>query len=1376
MIKKKTNSISASFSVFIALTALLLIAAPATGANDNKDGKGSEVLQSIIFNPVSQNRSISSVTKTDEHSASAQALKVEKRLKQRLETLKSENNHAGKTRGIPKDRQQSKAEEIKSRLAKELEIWVRHDAGTPRQIKVKKEARKNGVVLEKAKAGKSPGQEQDEDTARSFLRSKRGLLRISDPDKELRLARYSTDSLDYRHLRYNQIFRGLPVWPAELNVHLDQNGNVNLMNGAFVPTPKRIVTKPVWSAESALDVARRSFPQGDSATADMPQLIIYAPVNKICRLAWKIALSVSIESDWLVIVDALNGSLLMAYNQVMQNGVPGSGADLFGKNQQLNVWQENNLNYLIDTSKSMYDGTSNPPAIDKTRGAIIVMDMENNDTPPQGGAFEASYVTSTSNDSGWLPDGVSLAYCISETADYYLERHNRSSIDGNGRSAIGLVRVGQNYENAFWTTEYNALFFGDAKPYAGALDVVAHEYCHGVTSFSCNLIYQDQSGALNEAFSDIFGEMVEARTTGTTDWINGTLLNDNGRSLKDPSAVEIMNGYYYPSKMSEFYGRNHPLLQQLVNQDNGGVHINMTILTHCFYLLAEGLNNAIGLQDAANIFYRAQTIHLLRSSQFIDARLACITSAEELFGDDSVQVDKVEEAFDAVEIFDNASTPQPPPSQPVSGDDSSVFIYYDPYSAGYFLGRYEKDLGDPLTGSLLSCYDVFRTRPSVTGDGSLAFFVDSIEDACFLATNPSICESCLDLPGTIGSVAMSPDGDVYGFVLLDAAGEPTNEITVIDLRKPENQQTKTIPLVSPATEGASLNTVIYADTMDITSDNRYLVYDAYNIMRLGDGTQLGVWSIYALDLVTEQIIPLVEPYIDFDIGFPALSQTTNHVMTFDLIDYSTGNTNIITYDFFNDKADIAGIISGAWSVPGYTGDDSAIVYSAPDATTNTGSSLIMQRLAEDAVTPSGTPSLYISDADYGVVYRRGTFTSPKPAISVSPVSLSFTGVLLNNSQTRDVNISNTGTGDLSIGAISLSGPNANHFRIVGGCTGQILPPSGKCIFSISFTPTAAGEKNASLSVQSNDPDSPSINVALSGTGVSGGGAAPEPPTRVSASDGKVSGKVQISWEASAGAVSYDIYRADMPAWTGTAPKRIAASVTGTSYNDNSAASGSRYYYWVKARNSQGVSKYSNFDAGYWGPTDIPPAVPGNVNASDGNVSGKVNITWNASANTLIYEIWRADIPAFLGGKMKKVGTSATTSYSDTTVVKGNRYYYWVKARNSWGVSRYSIFDTGYIGAASSPLPAPTGVSATDGTASGKVTITWNTVPGSVVYEVWRATKLVSEGGKPQRVGFLSDTLFDDTSGAKGTTYYYWVKARDSWGSSKYSVPDTGYRN
>ena len=132
---------------------------------------------------------------------------------------------------------------------------------------------------------------------------------------------------------------------------------------------------------------------------------------------------------------------------------------------------------------------------------------------------------------------------------------------------------------------------------------------------------------------------------------------------------------------------------------------------------------------------------------------------------------------------------------------------------------------------------------------------------------------------------MSPDGQVYGFVLLDqGSGEPTNSITVIDLRP--GGETRTFPLVAPATEGVTMTTIKYADAMDFTLDNRMLVYDAYSILELQDGTKIGVWSIYGIDLITEEIFSLISPVPDADVGFPSLGQTNNHLITFDAVDAS----------------------------------------------------------------------------------------------------------------------------------------------------------------------------------------------------------------------------------------------------------------------------------------------------------------------------------------------------------------------------------------------------------------------------------------------------------------------------------------------------------
>ena len=143
--------------------------------------------------------------------------------------------------------------------------------------------------------------------------------------------------------------------------------------------------------------------------------------------------------------------------------------------------------------------------------------------------------------------------------------------------------------------------------------MVGLELTHAVTTSSVDLVYQDQSGALNEAFSDIFGEMVEARTKGTPDWLKGGPdLGITIQNYANPSAINCILSTPCPSKMSEFIN---------TTLDNGGVHSNSSIINHAFYLLAQGLQGAIGLQDAERIFYRTLTTKLVRHSQFIDARL-----------------------------------------------------------------------------------------------------------------------------------------------------------------------------------------------------------------------------------------------------------------------------------------------------------------------------------------------------------------------------------------------------------------------------------------------------------------------------------------------------------------------------------------------------------------------------------------------------------------------------------------------------------------------------------------------------------------------------------------------------------------------------------
>jgi Zn-dependent metalloprotease len=859
---------------------------------------------------------------------------------------------------------------LQTHSGQDVQILWRPDAGTPRLIK--------GRLLEPRFSGiAKAGLEVDELTARGFLRTNRALLRLEDPDRELALARRERDDLGYRHLRFVQVYEGLPVWPCELIVHLHPDGHVVLMDGAFVPTPTGIETTPRLTGAEAVRRARVSVSGGEEAELTGPELVIFAPLDQPPRLAWKLELGVSLAAHWRCVVDAADGTLLEQLNLVQEAGVSGSGVDGLGNVRPLQVWQDGATFFMVDTSKRMFDPSSVPP--NNPRGAIAILDARNQ--PPSAdfaevaaglGQVQFSHVTSASANSGWNPDAVGAAFGLSQTYDYYLARHNRNSLSGNGENIVGVVRLGRNFPNAFWSGHVGVMFFGDG--FTRAIDVSGHELTHGVINSLGNggiLEYRNQSGALNEAFADIFGEMVEAYAKGgRPDWLKGKELGVAVQNYANPAAVEIAPGRRYPAKMSELLPPTDPIAAR----DNGGVHLNSSIINHCFYLLAEGLEGAIGLRDAERIFYRALTVHLQKQSQFIDARLACVNAAETLFGANSPQARKTREAFDRVEIFETPGTPPPPPIPTVEAADSTLALRLDPTAGQYYLVRREAARGDSSGGQFLNTLKYLAPRRvAVTGNGATAFYVTSDHDLGIVETDGTNPRT-LNEPGLVHSLAVAPNGSRFAFVLLDRFGQPINEVVLVDLK---TEVERSIRLYAPGTDRARADIIRYADAMTFTADGQTLIYDAYAELRAEGGQTFAGWTLYALDLAADTIRALIDLDAGLDFGNPSLGRVRNHLLTFEVINKTNGVSTLIAADLVTGKFNALGTINPAHSigVPGYTGDDRAIVYAQGDGNAASGFSLLRQPLAEDGVTPSGSPTLWMADADLGVIYRRGQFVS-----------------------------------------------------------------------------------------------------------------------------------------------------------------------------------------------------------------------------------------------------------------------------------------------------------------------------------------------------------------------------------------------------------------
>ncbi|MCB0545813.1 MAG: M4 family metallopeptidase, partial [Saprospiraceae bacterium] len=167
------------------------------------------------------------------------------------------------------------------------------------------------------------------------------------------------------------------------------------------------------------------------------------------------------------------------------------------------------------------------------------------------------------------------------TFDYFAQVHNYTGIDGENMPLISYVHYSENWVNAQWTGNWARFGDGNGTSYSSmaALDIVAHEFGHGITQFNAGLIYQDESGALNESFSDIFGAAVEFwASPELSDWYSGEDANINGNGLRDMANPKSKGD------PDTYRGQNW------INggEDNGGVHTNSGVQNYWFHLLAEG--------------------------------------------------------------------------------------------------------------------------------------------------------------------------------------------------------------------------------------------------------------------------------------------------------------------------------------------------------------------------------------------------------------------------------------------------------------------------------------------------------------------------------------------------------------------------------------------------------------------------------------------------------------------------------------------------------------------------------------------------------------------------------------------------------------------
>ncbi len=460
--------------------------------------------------------------------------------------------------------------------------------------------------------------------------------------------------------RLGQYYEGLPVFGGHVVRQMDGRAVVSVTGRLYESLTLDV--NPSISPERASAVAVAAVGPGANVRGD-PTLGIL-PVENGYRLVYRM----KVLSDWAirdVYVAADSGDLLLSINGIHTQAAVGQGSGIFGTLRKMSTNQ----------TSSTYQ------AVDKLRPAEAFT-LAFPGTPARLNLFLQTLVlfnsdVATDTDNVWT-DGPTVDVHVSQgfVYDYYFKRFGRHGMDDSEIEVDSIVHplsrseanrqppdvVNTYINNAFYCCD-GLLVFGDGDGrtwnfLAGGFDVVAHEWTHGVTDFTSQLIYRDEPGALNEAFSDIMGAAIEFyyQPAGSgrdqADWLiaEDVYLAFPGylRSLNNPNAKGHPDHY----TLRRYLG---------TDTDDGGVHFNLTIGTHAFYLAVAGGRNRVSgisvpgigvanIERMERVFYRAFTQLMGPNSQFSDARRATLQAASDLYGGGSNERAQVELAWNAVGV------------------------------------------------------------------------------------------------------------------------------------------------------------------------------------------------------------------------------------------------------------------------------------------------------------------------------------------------------------------------------------------------------------------------------------------------------------------------------------------------------------------------------------------------------------------------------------------------------------------------------------------------------------------------------------------------------------------------------------------------------
>lgn len=827
------------------------------------------------------------------------------------------------------------------------------------------------------------------------------------------------DSRNISHIRVEQSLAGHPIHGQDMILHIE-NGIFRDLNGfAWTGKLPEKLPAPV-PQEEAFNSARQYLIDQAAKFSTSTGGVIQKPEDEV-RLVWlpesgKLVLTYEVEmhpnmlDHWTVYVDAVTLNIKKAYSQlckfyprefyemhqqencksthvegkqvesvvssppVLDGPTVATASDLSGQNRTVNAYLVGPNFFMIDASRSGMFNSTQSVMPNEPSGVIWTVDGQNGS--PQSNNFEVIHVANSNNI--WNSLTVSAHHNGGVSYEYFRQTFNRNSLNGNGGNVISIVNVadenGNGLDNAFWSG--TAMFYGngntDYTALAKSLDVAGHEMSHGVIQNTANLEYIGQSGALNESFADVFGAMIDR-----DDWRLGeevVKLNvfPSGalRDLSNPhnGGNDLGDRGWQPAHMNEFQN-----LPNTPEGDNGGVHVNSGITNHAFFLIASN----IGKEKAEQIYYKALKDYLVKSSQFIDMRLAVEKAATDLHGAGSAEVNAVKSGFDAVGIGAGQGGDYEEDIETNTGDDfiiatdetQSDLYWVPPSNPNQFV---KMEVPAPLS------------VPSFTDDGSSAVYVDQDNNMILInfdwsggTLNYSVF--FLDQQGIWRNVVVSKDGARIAYT----TSQLLNQILVFDFT---TALTEAYTLYNPTTaEGIQTGDVLYSDAMEWDYSGEYIMYDALNRIESDWSGGIEYWDISFLNAWNNNTNSFTDGQIgklyntlpeNISIGNPSFSKNSPFIITFDFLETLRDEFGQEVTDYWVIAANIeSGTLNNIFhnttiGYPSYSRRDDKIVFTFDD-----GASLLLATIdlqpGDKTLPVAGSEQVLLTGAQKGVWFQTG---------------------------------------------------------------------------------------------------------------------------------------------------------------------------------------------------------------------------------------------------------------------------------------------------------------------------------------------------------------------------------------------------------------------